>query len=86
MITDRLIEKIIATQNPTCVGLDTLFDYLPDEMKAGVNSFEKVAERVFDFNKKTYRHVASVYPVRKSANRLLRNVRRGGYESVRRNA
>ncbi len=52
MITDRLIEKIIATQNPTCVGLDTLFDYLPDEMKAGVDSFEKVAERVFDFNKK----------------------------------
>ena len=33
MITDRLIEKIIDLQNPTCVGLDTLFDYLPDDMK-----------------------------------------------------
>ena len=32
MITDRLIEGIIDMQNPTCVGLDTLFDYLPDEM------------------------------------------------------
>ena len=35
MITDKLIEKIIEMQNPTCVGLDTLFDYLPDDMKAG---------------------------------------------------
>ena len=52
MITDRLIEKIIDLQNPTCVGLDTLFDYLPDDMKAGVTTFEGVAERVFDFNKK----------------------------------
>ena len=36
MIIDKLIEKIIATQNPTCVGLDTQLDYLPDEMRAGV--------------------------------------------------
>ena len=52
MITDRLIEGIIDMQNPTCVGLDTLFDYLPDEMKAGAKSFDDVAERVFEFNKK----------------------------------
>ncbi|MBQ8658908.1 MAG: orotidine-5'-phosphate decarboxylase, partial [Clostridia bacterium] len=52
MITDQLIEKIIALQNPTCVGLDTLFDYLPDDMKAGVTTFEGAAERIFDFNKK----------------------------------
>ena len=36
MITDRLIEKIIDLQNPTCVGLDTLFDYLPDDMKTSL--------------------------------------------------
>ena len=52
MITDRLIEKIIDLQNPTCVGLDTHFDYLPDEMKVGVTTFEGVAERIFEFNKK----------------------------------
>ena len=34
MITDQLIEQIIQMQNPTCVGLDTLFDYLPDEYKS----------------------------------------------------
>ncbi len=52
MITDQLIERIIALQNPTCVGLDTLFDYLPDEMKEGVSTFEGAAERIFEFNKK----------------------------------
>ena len=52
MITDKLIEGIIAMQNPTCVGLDTLFDYLPEEMKAGVTTFDGVAERVVEFNKK----------------------------------
>ena len=46
MITDKLIDGIIAMQNPTCVGLDTLFDYLPDDMKAGAKTFEDVAERV----------------------------------------
>ena len=59
MITDKLIEKIIQTQNPTCVGLDTLFDYLPDDMKAGVTTFDGVAERVFDFNKKL---IDTLYP------------------------
>ena len=37
MITDRLIEGIIDMQNPTCVGLDTLFDYLPDDMKQSLS-------------------------------------------------
>ena len=62
MITDKLIEKIIDMQNPTCVGLDTLFDYLPDEMKAGVTTFEGVAERVFEFNKKVIDNVYDVVP------------------------
>ena len=52
MITDQLIEKIIEMQNPTCVGLDTLFDYLPDEMKSGAVSFNDAAERIVEFNKK----------------------------------
>ena len=62
MITDRLIEKIIQLQNPTCVGLDTLFDYLPDDMKAGVHSFEGVAERVFEFNKKLIDSLYDIIP------------------------
>lgn len=62
MITDQLIEKIIDMQNPTCVGLDTLFDYLPDGMKEGVTSFEGVAERVFEFNKKIVDNIRDVVP------------------------
>ena len=62
MITDRLIEGIIDMQNPTCVGLDTLFDYLPDEMKAGVTSFEGVAERVVEFNKKLIDNIYDIVP------------------------
>ena len=62
MITDRLIDGIIGMQNPTCVGLDTLFDYLPDDMKAGVTTFEGVAERVFDFNKKLIDTLYDIVP------------------------
>ena len=62
MITDRLIEKIIDLQNPTCVGLDTLFDYLPDEMRAGAKTFEDAAERVFEFNKKIVDTVVDIVP------------------------
>ena len=62
MITDKLIDGIIATQNPTCVGLDTLFDYLPDDMKAGANTFEDVAERVLEFNKNLIDNVCDIVP------------------------
>ena len=62
MITDQLIDKIIEMQNPTCVGLDTLFDYLPDEMKAGVKDFDGAAERIVEFNKKIVDNVRDIVP------------------------
>ena len=62
MITDQLIEKIIEMQNPTCVGLDTLFDYLPDELKNGAITFNDAAERIFEFNKKLIDTVRDVVP------------------------
>ena len=62
MITDKLIDGIIAMQNPTCVGLDTLFDYLPEDMKAGAKTFEDVAERVLEFNKKIIDSVYDIVP------------------------
>ena len=62
MITDRLIEGIIEMQNPTCVGLDTLFDYLPDGMKEGVTTFEQAAERIFEFNKNLVDGVRDIVP------------------------
>ena len=62
MITDKLIEKIIEMQNPTCVGLDTLFDYLPEEMKSGATTFADAAERVLAFNKKIVDTVYDIVP------------------------
>ena len=62
MITDKLIESIIQMQNPTCVGLDTLFDYLPDDMKAGVTTLEGVAEQVLAFNKKIIDNIYDIVP------------------------
>lgn len=59
---DSLIEKIVALQNPTCVGLDTSFDYLPDEMKKGVTSFEGVANAVLSFNKGIVDAVCDLVP------------------------
>ena len=51
MIFDKLIEKIIEMQNPTCAGLDTSLSYLPEEMRAGVKDFQGAAEAVLSFNK-----------------------------------
>ncbi len=62
MITDKLIEAIIAKQNPTCVGLDTSFDYLPDDMKKGVEDFKGAAGAILEFNQKIIDSVYDVVP------------------------
>lgn len=62
MITDALIERIIGMQNPTCVGLDTSFEYLPEEMRAGAKDFSAAAERIFEFNKKLIDSLYDVVP------------------------
>lgn len=60
MIIDKLIEKIEKYNNPTVVGLDTNFDYLPEEMKKNVSDFNGVEDAIFEFNK---RIVDSVYDI-----------------------
>lgn len=47
---DTLIEKIIEKSNPTAVGLDTSFDYLPDEMKTCCKTAEDAAKAITEFN------------------------------------
>ena len=59
---DKLIEKIIDMQNPTCVGLDTDFSYLPDEMREGIATFEGVAERLIEFNMNIIDKVCDIVP------------------------
>ena len=62
MICDTLIEKIIQTQNPTCVGLDTALEYLPDEMQAGVSDFKSAAAAILKFNQKIIDSVYDIVP------------------------
>lgn len=59
---DKLIEKIVNLQNPTCVGLDTSFGYLPDEMKKGVTTFESAAEAIAEFNMNIIDKVCDIVP------------------------
>ncbi len=59
---DRLIDRIIETQNPTCVGLDTDFSYLPDNMKEGITTFDGVAEAIIEFNMNIIDKVCDIVP------------------------
>lgn len=59
---DKLIERIDALDNPTVVGLDTSFDYLPEEMRKGVENFADAAAAIVAFNKKLIDAVAGVVP------------------------
>ncbi len=59
---DKLIDAIIRKQNPTCVGLDTDFSYLPDEMREGMATFEGVAEAIIEFNMNIIDKVCDIVP------------------------
>ncbi len=59
---DKLIDRIIELQNPTCVGLDTDFNYLPDNMREGMATFEGVAEAIIEFNMNIIDKVCDIVP------------------------
>lgn len=59
---DSLIKKIIKMQNPTCVGLDTDFSYLPEEIREGVTTFSEAAKRIFEFNQKIIDNIYDIVP------------------------
>ena len=59
---DKLIDRIIELQNPTCVGLDTDFSYLPEELREGIATFEGVAEGLIEFNMNIIDKVCDIVP------------------------
>lgn len=61
-MVDKLIERIIELQNPACVGLDTDFNYLPEEMKRDVFTFEEVSERIAEFNMNIIDKISDIVP------------------------
>lgn len=61
-MVDKLIDRIIELQNPTCVGLDTDFSYLPEELREGIATFEGVAEGLIEFNMNIIDKVCDIVP------------------------
>lgn len=59
---DRLIEKIKQTDNPSVVGLDTNFDYLPDELRAGVADLRGAAQTIAEFNRNVIDNICDIVP------------------------
>lgn len=67
MLSDRLIEKIIEKNNPSVIGLDTRFEYLPEEMQdryiEGYGATAAcAASGIFEFNRDIIDAVADVVP------------------------
>lgn len=62
MITDQLIEKIVQTQNPTCVGLDTVLEYLPESRTRGVCDLKSAASAIYGFNRAIVDSVCDLVP------------------------
>ncbi len=61
-MVDKLIKRIIELQNPTCVGLDTSFDYLPEDIKRGITNFDEVGDAIYEFNKNIIDKVYDIVP------------------------
>lgn len=77
---DKLIGKIIEMQNPTCVGLDTDFSYLPEDMREDIATFEGVAERIIEFNMNIIDKVCDIVPAVKVQ---IAYYEKYGYEGLR---
>lgn len=63
---DKLIDKIIEKQNPTCVGLDTRIEYIPQqlltEFDEDCKTFASAANAIIKYNKLLVDAVAEVVP------------------------
>jgi orotidine-5'-phosphate decarboxylase len=67
MALDRLVEKIIATGNPTVMGLDPRLEYVPAYIKEEAlevygNTLEGASEALFSFNKTLIDAVSDIIP------------------------
>ena len=67
MAFDRLIKKIIATKNPTVVGLDPKLSYIPkyiveDCFKRYGDTLEAAAEAFLIFNKGIIDEICDIVP------------------------
>ncbi len=59
---DRLIEKIKVTENPSVAGIDTSFEYLPEEVKEKCSSLADAAAAITDFNAELIESLYKIVP------------------------
>lgn len=59
---DRLIEKIKSTDNPSVAGIDTSFDYLPENVKSKCSSLSDAAAAIVDFNAELIENLYKIVP------------------------
>jgi orotidine-5'-phosphate decarboxylase len=60
---DRLIDRIIELKNPVCVGLDTKFDYLPEQCVARTaDPLETAARSIYGYNRALIDAVCDIVP------------------------
>ncbi len=59
---DKLIEKIKKLGNPSAVGIDTSFDYLPENMKNNCKTLDDVGKAITEFNFNIIDKVADIVP------------------------
>ena len=59
-IIDRLYEEV-SQKGFVCVGLDTSYDYIPDQMKEGL----RLSQAIFNFNKEIIEHTYDVCAIYK---------------------
>lgn len=61
-MTDILLEKIMATGNPSVAGIDTSFDYLPDDMKRSCSTLYDAGRAITDFNRELIERLYKLVP------------------------
>ncbi len=79
-MVDKLIERIIELQNPTCVGLDTDLSYLPEDMRRDISTFDGASDALAEFNMRIIDNVCDIVPAVKVQ---IAYYEKYGYEGLR---
>jgi len=65
MVFDRLSKRIKDLQSPICVGLDTKYEYVPENLRTELDydkPFKTMAKDIYDFNKAIIDEIHDVVP------------------------
>ncbi len=79
-MVDKLIDRIIELQNPTCVGLDTDLSYLPEDMRRNISTFDGASDALAEFNMRIIDNVCDIVPAVKVQ---IAYYEKYGYEGLR---